>query len=39
MAGPVMTDEIYKKLSRKGKIAYWVLVLVVASWVAYVWLR
>jgi hypothetical protein len=39
MAGPGMSDETYKKLSRKGKIAYWVMIIVVAAWVAYVWLQ
>jgi hypothetical protein len=37
MAGPGMSNEMYKNFSRTGKVAYWLLVSLVSSFVIYVW--
>lgn len=37
MAAPGMTNELYKKLSRPEKAAYWFVVSLVGGFVIYVW--
>lgn len=38
MFGPGMTEERYKKLSRKWKIAYWCAIAVGFGLIAYIWI-
>ena len=37
--GPGMSDEMYRKFSKKGKIAYWGMIILVAALIAYAWLQ
>jgi hypothetical protein len=37
MVGPGMTEEVYGKLSKRGRVVYWVVVFVFVLWVACEW--
>jgi hypothetical protein len=37
MAGPGMSDSIYRQMSRTAKRFYWLMVVAALSLIAYVW--